>query len=121
MIVSSCPTQVGAIELLGSDPGTTPCRVDNRGRHAQFCAPGDPAAQRPGNRGGAFMRCALPDPIDPMPRAAPAVSVVELDTQALVARIRAGDVAAFERVYRAQHAPLCAFVARYVSAPDRAA
>jgi RNA polymerase sigma-70 factor (ECF subfamily) len=56
-----------------------------------------------------------------MPRAAPAVSVVELDTQALVARIRAGDVAAFERVYRAQHAPLCAFVARYVSAPDRAA
>jgi RNA polymerase sigma-70 factor (ECF subfamily) len=42
------------------------------------------------------------------------------DDAALVARIRVGDEAAFERMFRAYYNRLCVFVTRYVGAPDLA-
>src|SRR6266545_605005 len=38
----------------------------------------------------------------------------------LVARLRAGEEAAFEQVFRRYYNPLCVFVTRYVGAPDLA-
>ncbi len=39
---------------------------------------------------------------------------------ALVARVRAGEEAAFEQLFRRYYNPLCVFVTRYVGAPDLA-
>ncbi len=59
-------------------------------------------------------------PVRPLPRRSaapdrePAPSPLVIEDQALVARVRAGDSAAFEALFRQSYDPMCAFVDRYV-------
>ena len=64
-----------------------------------------------------------PDLIVPLtlPDASRVAAAPAISSRALAARIREGDAATFEWVYRTYHAGLCDFVVRYVAAPDRAA